>query len=225
MRILIAEDEIELAKGLKFLLEKNKFTVDIVHDGADALDCFHYTEYDVIVLDIMMPKVNGLEVLQQIRKSKCGVPVLILTAKSEVEDRVAGLEAGADDYLPKPFASKEFIARVKALSRRNAGYTDLVISFGDVQLDCNRYELVCKDKAVRLNNKEFQLAEIFMKHPHQVFSTSHLMDRIWEQDSVSDVSVVWTYIGFVRKKLRQIESRVEICTVRGAGYSLEEAKC
>ena len=144
MRILIAEDEVELARGLKFLLEKNKFTVDIVHDGADALDCFQCSEYDVVVLDIMMPKVNGLEVLRQIRKRRSAVPILMLTAKAEVEDRVAGLEAGADDYLPKPFATKEFIARVKALSRRNAGYADLVLSFGDVQLDSNKYELACK---------------------------------------------------------------------------------
>ncbi len=221
MRILIAEDEVELAKGLKYLLEKNKFTVDMVHYGAEALDCFHYAEYDVIVLDIMMPKVNGLEVLRQIRKSRSGVPVLMLTAKAEVEDRVAGLEAGADDYLPKPFATKEFIARVKALSRRNAGYSDLILSFGDVQLDCNRYELSCKEQTVRLNNKEFQLTELFLQHPHFVFSTNHLMDKIWGQESEADMNVVWTYIGFVRKKLRQIGSCVEIRTVRGAGYSLE----
>ena len=199
MRILIAEDEVELARGLKFLLEKNKYTVDVVHDGAAALDSFHYASYDVVVLDIMMPKVNGLEVLRHIRKCRSGVPVLMLTAKAEVEDRVAGLEAGADDYLPKPFATKEFIARVKALSRRNAGYTDMVLSFGDVRLDCNRYE-----------------------HPHFVFSANHLMDKIWGQDSEADMNVVWTYIGFVRKKLRQLGSSVEIRTVRGAGYSLEE---
>ena len=177
MRILIAEDEVELAKGLKFLLEKNKFTVDIVHDGADALDYFQCAEYDVVVLDIMMPKVNGLEVLHHIRKCRSSVPVLMLTAKAEIEDRVAGLEAGADDYLPKPFATKEFIARVKALSRRNAGYTDLVLSFEDVQLDCNRYELTCGERTVRLNNKEFQLAELFLQHPHFVFSANHLMDK------------------------------------------------
>ena len=222
MRILIAEDEVELARGLKYLLEKNKFTVDIVHDGADAMDCFEYAEYDVIVLDIMMPKVNGLEVLRHIRKCRSSVPVLMLTAKAEVEDRVAGLEAGADDYLPKPFVTKEFIARVKALSRRNAGYTDLMLSFGDVQLDCNRYELSCGQETVRLNNKEFQLAELFLQHPHFVFSANHLMDRIWGQDSEADMNVVWTYISFVRKKLRQIGSSVEIRTVRGAGYSLEE---
>lgn len=222
MRILIAEDEIELAKGLKYLLEKNKFTVDIVHDGAEALDFFHYAEYDVIVLDIMMPKVNGLDVLRHIRREKSGVPILMLTAKSEVEDRVTGLEAGADDYLPKPFATKEFIARVKALSRRSAGYAAAVLSFGDVQLDCNRFELGCNGKAVRLNNKEFQMAELFMQHPCFVFSTNHLMDKIWEQDSEADINVVWTYVGFLRKKLRQLGSRVEIRTVRGAGYSLEE---
>ena len=119
----------------------------------------------------------------------------------------------------------EFIARVKALSRRNAGYTDRILSFGDLRLDCNRYELVCGDESVRLNNKEFQLAELFLRHPHFVFSTGHLMEKIWGQDSEAEIDVVWTYIGFVRKKLRQLGSRVEIRTARGAGYSLEEAKC
>lgn len=225
MRVLIAEDEEELARGLKFLLEKNKFTVDIVCDGAEALDYFGCADYDVVVLDIMMPKVNGLDVLKQIRKTGSGVPILMLTAKAEIEDRVAGLEAGADDYLPKPFASKEFIARVKALSRRNAGYTDLCISFGKVQLDCNRYELRCETRMVRLNNKEFQLMELFMRNPHLVFSTAHLMDKIWGQDSEADMNVVWTYVGFIRRKLKQIEADIEIRTVRGAGYSLEEVIC
>lgn len=225
MRILIAEDEVELAKGLKFLLEKNKFTVDAVYDGADALAYFQSAAYDVVVLDIMMPKVNGLEVLKQIRKTGSGVPILMLTARAEIEDRVAGLEAGADDYLPKPFASREFIARVKALSRRNAGYTDLCLSFGKVQLDCNRYELGCEAKTVRLNNKEFQLMELFMRNPRLVFSTAHLMDKVWGQDSEADMNVVWTYVGFIRKKLKQIDADIEIRTIRGAGYSLEEVTC
>lgn len=225
MRILIAEDESELAKGLKFLLEKNKFSVDIAADGAQALDYFHSADYDVIVLDIMMPKVNGLDVLKNIRRTGANVPILMLTAKAEIEDRVAGLEAGADDYLPKPFASREFIARVKALSRRNTGYAEQLLSFGDVKLDCNRYELICGEERMRLNNKEFQLMELFMRHPHFVFSASHLMDRIWGQDSESDISVVWTYIGFIRKKLKQAGGRIEIRTVRGAGYSLEEIRC
>lgn len=225
MRVLIAEDERELAKGLKFLLEKNKFSVDMVHDGAEALECFRDREYDVIVLDIMMPKVNGLEVLKTIRKAGANVPILMLTAKGEVEDRVAGLEAGADDYLPKPFATREFIARVKALSRRSTGYAGAALDFGNVRLDCNRYELICGSKSVRLNNKEFQMMELFMRHPRFVFSTGHLMDKIWGQDSEADVSVVWTYVGFIRKKIKQIGGSVEIRTARGAGYSLEETRC
>lgn len=225
MRILIAEDEAELAKGLKFLLEKNKFTVDIVNNGAEALTYFQSRDYDVVILDIMMPKVNGLEVLRQIREAGSGVPVLMLTAKAEIEDRVAGLEAGADDYLPKPFASPEFIARVKALSRRNAGYTETCLSFGTVQLDCNRYEMSCGNRVVRLNNKEFQVMELFMRNPRFVFSTAHLMDKIWGQDSEADISVVWTYVGFLRKKLKELKADVEIRTARGAGYFLEESRC
>lgn len=225
MRILIAEDEAELAKGLKFLLEKNKFTVDIVNNGAEALTYFQSRDYDVVILDIMMPKVNGLEVLRQIREAGSGVPVLMLTAKAEIEDRVAGLEAGADDYLPKPFASPEFIARVKALSRRNAGYTETCLSFGTLQLDCNRYEMSCGNRVVRLNNKEFQVMELFMRNPRFVFSTAHLMDKIWGQDSEADISVVWTYVGFLRKKLKELGADVEIRTARGAGYFLEESRC
>ena len=222
MRVLIAEDERELAKALKFLLEKNKFSVDTVRDGAEALERFYSAVYDVVVLDIMMPKMDGMEVLARIRRGGFGVPVLMLTARAEIEDRVAGLEAGADDYLPKPFASREFIARVKALSRRSGRYADRLLCFGDARLDCNRYELTCGTEAVRLNNKEFQLAELFMGHPRFVFSTNHLMDRIWGQDSEAEIDVVWTYVGFLRRKLKQIGAHIEIRTVRGAGYSLEE---
>ncbi len=221
MRILIAEDETELAKGLKFLLEKNMFTVDMVHDGAEALSYFRCRDYDVVILDIMMPKIDGLEVLRQIREAGSGVPVLMLTAKAEIEDRVIGLEAGADDYLPKPFASPEFIARVRALSRRNTGYTEACLSFGNVKLDCNRYEMSCGGEMVRLNNKEFQLMELFMRNPRFVFSTAHLMDKIWGQDSEADISVVWTYVGFLRRKLKELEADIEIRTARGAGYFLE----
>lgn len=221
MRILIAEDETELAKGLKFLLEKNMFTVDTVHDGAEALAYLRCRDYDVVILDIMMPKLDGLEVLRQIRATGSGIPVLMLTAKSEIEDRVAGLEAGADDYLPKPFASPEFIARVRALSRRNAGYAEACLSFGNVKLDCNRYEMSCGREMVRLNNKEFQLMELFMRNPRFVFSSAHLMDKIWGQDSEADISVVWTYVGFLRRKLKELEANIEIRTARGAGYFLE----
>lgn len=225
MRVLIAEDEAELARGLKYLLEKNRFTVDIVHDGLEALDYFHSIPYDAVVLDIMMPKQNGLEVLAQIRREHSGVPVMMLTAKGEIEDRIAGLDAGADDYLPKPFATGEFIARVKALARRSIGYADCTLFFGNVALDCNCYELSCGRETLRLNNKEYQLMELFLRHPHFVFSTEHLMNRVWGQNSESSLDVVWTHIGFIRKKLKTLGADVEIRTVRGAGYSLEEREC
>ncbi len=224
MRVLIAEDEVEIAKGLKYLLEKNRFAVDIVHDGVEALDYFESVRYDVIVLDIMMPRMDGLQVLQRIRAAGSAVPVMMLTAKAEIEDRVAGLEAGADDYLPKPFSTRELIARVKALSRRNESYTESVLSFNGVCLDCNRYMLVCGEDTVRLNNKEYQLAELFFRHPHCVFSSEHLMESVWGMDSSAEINVVWTTIGFVRRKLKEIGAPVEIKTVRGAGYALEEGK-
>lgn len=225
MRILVAEDEVELARGLRFLLEKNKFSVDIVHNGRDALDYIHAENYDAVVMDIMMPKLNGLDVLKRIRKEGSGVPVMVLTAKAEIEDRVEGLEAGADDYLPKPFSTREFIARVRALVRRNGNYVNSVLAFGNVRLDCSCYELSTDSASVRLNNKEYQLMELFLRHPRLVFSTEHIMDRIWGRDSESGVDVVWTYIGFLRKKLKCLEGNIEIRTVRGAGYLLEEQKC
>ena len=225
MRILIAEDEVEIARALKVLLEKNKCAVDIVHNGREAWDYICQGSYEVIVLDIMMPEMDGLEVLRRARENHIATPVMLLTAKSEIEDRVAGLNAGADDYLPKPFAASEFIARVKALGRRSTSYTESLICLGNMTLDCNRFQLSAEDVSVRLNNKEFQLMELFMKHPKFVFSTEHIMEKIWEQDGTAGMDVVWTYIGFLRKKLKQLGASVEIKTVRGAGYSLEKIKC
>ena len=221
MRILIAEDEVATAKALKVLLEKAKFSVDIVHTGTDAWDYVKEGSYEVVVLDIMMPGLSGLEVLTRMRKEGMKTPVLMLTAKSEIEDRVAGLDAGADDYLSKPFATSELIARVKALGRRSENYTDSLKTAGDLTLDSNRYEMRVGDKSASLTNKEFQLMELFVTHPGFVFSTEHLMDKIWGLESNSDIDVVWTHIGFVRKKLKSIDSKAEIKTIRGAGYSLE----
>lgn len=221
MRVLIAEDEISTAKALKLLLEKARYSVDIVHDGLQAWEYVSLSTYDVVVLDIMMPGLSGLEVLNKIRKNHITVPVMLLTAKSEIEDRVAGLEAGADDYLPKPFATSEFIARVKALGRRSDYYTDLEKKVGNLTLDSNRYRVYTDKSSAELTNKEFQLLELFVMHPGFVFSTEHLMEKIWGLDSNSNIDVVWTHIGFVRKKLRNINSNVEIKTIRGAGYSME----
>ena len=221
MRILIAEDETATAKALKLLLEKAMYSVDIVNNGDDAWDYISQTSYEVIVLDIMMPGKSGLEVLSLIRKNHITTPVLLLTAKAELEDRVAGLDAGADDYLPKPFATSELIARIKALGRRSENYSDSLNRAGNIILDGNRYEMKAGDASDKLTNKEFQLMELFITHPGHVFSTDQLMEKIWGYDTDSDIDVVWTHIGFVRKKLRQINADAEIKTMRGAGYYLE----
>ena len=224
MRILIAEDEEATARALKLLLEKAKNSADIVHTGTDAWDYISAGSYEVIVLDIMMPGMSGLEVLSLIRKNHISTPVLMLTAKAEVEDRVAGLEAGADDYLPKPFDTAELIARVKALGRRSENYSDSKKTLANLTLDGNRYEMSVGDKSISLTNKEYQLMELFVMHPGFVFSVDHLMEKIWGLDSESDTDVVWTHISFVRKKLKTLGAGVEIKTMRGAGYSLEVSK-
>ena len=225
MRVLIAEDEVATATAIKLLLEKAKFSVDIVHNGIDAWDYASTGAYEVIVLDIMMPGMSGLDVLSRIRSHHMTTPVLMLTAKAEVEDRVVGLESGADDYLPKPFATKELIARVKALGRRSENYSDSLKTAGNLVLDSNRYEMRVGDQAVNLTNKEFQLMELFITHPGYVFSTDHLMDKIWGYETGSEIDVVWTHIGYVRKKLRSLNANAEIRTIRGAGYALEVGEC
>ena len=225
MRILIAEDEVTIARALKVMLEKNKYAVDMVHNGNDALDYIQATTYDALVLDIMMPGKDGIEVLKAARGSGNTTPALFLTAKAEVADRVAGLDAGADDYLPKPFAASEFLARVRALTRRSSSYASSMLSFGNVTLDCSQYLVKTALGEVRLNNKEYQLMELFFRHPRQVFSSEHLMEKVWGLDSEAEMDVVWTYIGFLRKKLKQIGANVEIRTIRGAGYALEEMRC
>lgn len=225
MRILIAEDEVSIAKAIKVVLEKNKYSVDIVHNGTDALDYMLQVGYDAVILDIMMTGLDGLEVLTKARSRGITVPVLFLTAKVEVEDRVAGLDAGADDYLPKPFVMRELLARVRALTRRSTSYMSAVLSLGETKLDCNQYVLCRASQSIRLNNKEYQVMELFMRHPRCVFSSEHLMEKIWGLDADAEIDVVWTYIGFLRKKLKCIGADIEIRTIRGAGYVLEEMKC
>ena len=225
MRILLAEDEISIARALKLMLEKNQYTVDMVHNGADALHFIRSVPYDALVLDIMMPEMDGLELLTAVRKMGIKTPALFLTAKGEIEDRVAGLDAGADDYLPKPFATSEFLARVRALVRRSSTYAPAVLSFGSVELDCGQYVLRTSSGELRLNNKEYQLMELFMRNPRHVFSTTFLMDKVWELETDAEIDVIWTYIGFLRKKLKQLNADIEIKTIRGAGYTLEVLQC
>ena len=225
MRILIAEDEVTIARALKVMLERNKYAVDVVYNGKDALDYIRMASYDALVLDIMMPGKDGIEVLKTARAEGITTPALFLTAKAEVADRVAGLDAGADDYLPKPFAASEFLARVRALTRRSSAYAPSELSVGNVTLDRGQYILRTPSGEVRLNNKEYQLAELFLRHPRQVFSSEHLMEKVWGLDSEADMDVVWTYIGFLRRKLKQVGADIEIRTIRGAGYALEETRC
>ena len=190
MRVLIAEDEMSTAKAMKLLLEKANFSADIVYNGNDAWEYIQAVDYDVIVLDIMMPYKSGMDVLSLMRNKHIVTPVLILTAKSEIEDRVAGLESCADDYLPKPFAAKELIARVKALARRSDHYADSIQSIGNLVLDGNRYEMRVGEIKVSLTNKEFQLMELFVRHPGYVFPTEHLMEKIWGYDTEANIDVV-----------------------------------
>ena len=225
MRILIAEDEVTIARALKVMLERKKYAVDVVFNGKDALDYIRAASYDALVLDIMMPGMDGLTVLREARALGITTPALFLTAKAEVEDRVTGLDAGADDYLPKPFDASEFLARVRALTRRSGAYTPSRLTLGNTSLDCGTYQLLTPYGETRLNNKEFQLMELFLRHPRQVFSSEHLMEKVWGLDAEAEMDVVWTYIGFLRKKLKTLQADIEIKTIRGAGYALEETRC
>ena len=225
MRILIAENEKSINESLKMILERNRYTVDFVYDSSSALNYAQSSIYDVIVLDIMMPIKNGIDVLKTIRSNNINTPVLFLTEKSEASDRILSLNAGADDCLSKPFVLDEFLARIKALSRRSYFYVDSNLSFGNTTLDLNSYILKTDDKKLKLNNKEFQLLELFLKNPKKVFSSEYLIEKVWDSNSEVDIEVVWTYIGFLRRKLRQIGSNLEIKTMRGAGYLLEEIAC
>ena len=222
MKLLIAEDEVDLAEALTAFFEKNQFTVDAVHDGQDAYDYVRAGDYDAVILDVMMPKLNGIQVLRRLREEGYSAPVMMLTAKAQKDDRVEGFDAGADDYLPKPFAPDELLARVRALLRRAGDYKPTVLSFGDLSLDCAAGLLTCGREAVRLSGREFQVMELFLRSPKVIFSADKVMERIWGWDSDAEVSVVWVHISNLRKKLRSIGSRVSIRAVRGMGYVLEE---
>lgn len=224
MRLLIAEDELEISKVLKMVLEQQKYAVDVVDNGADALDYILDGDYDGVILDLMMPRMDGIEVLRRLRAEENATPVLVLTARSEVSDRVEGLDAGADDFLPKPFAITELLARVRAMLRRRANYVPDVLKLGNLSLDCGRYQLYTGgERRVQLSGKEFQLMEYLMRNPKRIFSTQELMERIWGWNSEAEINVVWTNIAYLRRKLRELNATAEIRSVRGAGYCMEDA--
>ncbi len=222
MKLLIAEDELDLAEALTALFEKNQFTVDAVNDGQDAYDYAMGGDYDAIILDVMMPKMNGIEVLRRLREEGLNTPIMMLTAKGQKDDRITGFDAGADDYLPKPFAADELISRVRALLRRSGGYTSTVLSFGDVKLDTAAGLLSCGEKAQRLSGREFQVMELFMRTPKVLISADKLLERIWGWESDAEINVIWVHISNLRKRLSAIGSNVTIKAVRGMGYMLED---
>jgi len=220
MRILLAEDEKALSKAIIKIFEKNNYSADAVYNGEDAISYIESGNYDVAVLDIMMPKTDGLTALKKIRADGYTLPVLMLTAKSEIEDRVAGLDSGANDYLPKPFDTRELLARIRALTRTKTE-TDTKLRLGNVSLDRTTFELSSAKGSFRLTNKEYQLLECFMVNPKHVLSTEKLMEKVWGYDSESEINVVWVYISYLRKKLSAIGADIQIKASRNAGYYVE----
>lgn len=224
MKLLLAEDEIQLSKALVAVLRHHSYTVDAVYDGQEALDYLDNEHYDGVILDWMMPRLDGLQVLRTMRTKGIETPVLLLTAKNEVADRVAGLDAGADDYLPKPFAMDELLARIRAMTRRRSNYIDSTLRFGDLELDRNTYTLSGPTGSLVLSGKEFQMLELLLSESGRLISTEHFMNRIWGYDSDAELNVVWVYMSNLRKKLSSLGSQVSIRATRGRGYSLEVAQ-
>lgn len=224
MRLLLAEDEKELSNALSAILRHNNYSVDAVYNGEDALNYLEAENYDVAILDVMMPKMDGLTVLRRIREKGNTIPVLVLTARAEVDDRVEGLDCGADDYLAKPFAAKELLARLRSITRRQADTPGNVISAGNLSLDRARYELSSPSGSYRLANKEYQMMEMLIRNPGQLISTERFMEKIWGYDCETERNVVWVYLSNLRKKLVSLEADVQIRASRNQGYSLEKKK-
>ena len=208
MRLLLAEDEKSLSRAVTAVLQKNNYSVDAVYDGQEALEYLETGNYDGVILDVMMPKLDGIGVLRHMRERGDATPVLILTAKSEVDDKVLGLDSGANDYLTKPFAVKELLARIRAMTRTVSGQTDTTLQVGNVTLNCASFELAGPAGSYKLANKEFQMMEMLMRNPKSLISTERFMDRIWGYDSDAELSVVWVYISYLRKKLSAVGADV-----------------
>ena len=223
MKLLLAEDELDLAEALTVFFEKNHFTVDAVHNGFDAYEYAVTGGYDGIVLDVMMPKMNGIQVLEKLRAEGVSTPIMMLTAKGQTEDRITGFNAGADDYLPKPFDPDELLSRVRAMLRRGQTYRPAALTYGDLTLDPATGDLSCGDKTVRLGGREFQIMELFLRAPRQVFSADRIMEQVWGWDNEAEINVVWVNISNLRKKLKALGSHTALRANRGLGY-LREAE-
>ena len=222
MKILLAEDERALSKAIIKILEKNNYSADAAYNGEEALAYLQTGCYDVAVLDIMMPKIDGITVLKTIRAQGNQVPVLMLTAKSDIEDRVLGLDSGANDYLPKPFDTRELLARIRSITRTKTD-ADTKLTFGNITLDRATFELSSPTGSFRLANKEYQMMEYLMVNPKRVLSTDMFMEKIWGWDNEAEINVVWVYISYLRKKLMALGADIQIKSSRNAGYSLEDS--
>ncbi len=221
MRLLLAEDEKELSRALVTVLKYNHYSVDEVYDGMEALEYLENGNYDGVILDVMMPKLDGISVLKKIRAKGNQVPVLILSAKSALEDKVLGLDCGADDYLTKPFATKELLARVRAMMRRKTAELDTKLTFEDLELSSTTFQLGCNGEWVYLANKEYQIMEMLLTNPRCVLSAGQFIEAIWGCDSDVENNVVWTYISRLRRILKQLGSKAVIRTAKGIGFALE----
>lgn len=222
MRLLLCEDEKELSDALVMILKHNQYSVDAVYNGQEALDFLEAENYDGVILDVMMPKLDGIGVLKALRGKGSTIPVLMLTAKSEIDDKVLGLDCGADDYLTKPFVAKELLARVRAVTRRQTRERTTKLEVGNLTLDRASFELASQAGSFRLANKEFQMLEMLMANPRQAIPADRFMEKIWGYDSEAEINVVWVYISYLRKKLAALNATVAIKVMRNVGYSLEE---
>ncbi len=222
MKILIVEDEVRLAETLGQIMLEQKYNVDIVHDGESGLDYALSSIYDVIVLDVMLPKMNGFDVVRSMREQKNATPVILLTARDETVDKITGLDCGADDYMTKPFVPEELLARIRALSRRQGEVVFEELHFADLTLNISTYTLLCGVKSVHLGFKEFEILKLLMGNPAMVFPKESIIDKVWGSDSDAEDNNVEAYISFLRKKFFFLGSRVTIGTVRKVGYHLTE---
>lgn len=221
MRLLLAEDEKALSSALQVILKHNNYSVDAVYNGQDAYDYIVTGVYDGVILDVMMPKMDGFDVLSKVRNEGCDVPIIMLTAKSETDDKINGLDLGADDYLAKPFEMKELLARIRSITRRKSDAVSAELKVGDCTLNCLNYELTGPGGSVKLQNKEYQIMEILMANQNSVISADLMMEKVWGYDSDAEINVVWVNISYLRKKLGQIKSNVAIKAVRNQGYILK----
>lgn len=220
MRILVVEDERRLAQALRAILEGEKYMVDTVYDGGDGYDYGQSGIYDAIILDVMLPVMDGFEVAKKLRENKIDTPILMLTARDSIDDKISGLDIGADDYMIKPFEPKELLARIRSVTRRKGEVVIDDLVFGDIRLELSAGELYCGSKMVRLNFKEFEIMKLLMSNPGGTFSKDDLIVKVWGYDSDATDNNVEAYISFLRKKLRHIGATVNIEAIRKVGYRL-----